>query len=781
MNKNLCLVVKLALFLPLVLMPTIGLADYSIALNATALKAHDPNGVFVNFTERDGTTEKQIDAGPVSSLGGTGWGHAAANMSTGQVLASAVSSGGEGDASAQSVFDEYVTFHLPEGMASAPATFNVEPDISGSTENRNGAAAGVALHVSGAQVGWATFSPGSPATVSGLPSVITVKDGDRIQVQMTVSATSEGLSGFPDSSLDRGHASFGARLKLETPPGVTFTSSSGVFLTQEPVGTPDNPILPPEDGGTIPRPGLPPRFRLPLPPCGYRAVCVVDPVVATGYDYELDPGLSNIKSILLPEGIGDGKYDLFLWDAATSQYVDSGADIQGGVVFDFERDLHREGGLARFSIRGIEVEANLDPNDPRAFVTGLTFVDYKLNGYLSMTPIAEETDSHPTNQPPIAQAGTDQSGHPGVSVALNGGDSSDPDGDYPLSYAWSFASKPDNSTAELQNANSVTPSFTPDVAGDYLISLTVTDARGLTGIDQVKVSTVNTSPVADAGLDQSVTTVGSTIHLDGRQSYDEDGDAITYQWTLTSKPQGSTATLIDSDTATPHFIADVNGSYALSLRVTDSLGAAGSDTVLISFDNLKPVADAGGNQAVLAGNTVLLNGAGSTDANLDPLTYQWNMIEKPIGSQALLSHSNQVDASFLADLPGNYILSLVVNDGLLNSEPSNITITAISRQDALTQELRAAITYLNGLDSGVFKNANMPKALTSKLNAVLISIDQEDFVEALEKLRNDVLQKSNGCAETSNPDANDWVTACSAQGPFHQKISRVIALLEEMR
>lgn len=792
MNKNLFLVVKLTLFSTLALMTPMALADYGMRLTANALQGGDPNSVFVEFEERNGIIEKQISAGPafagLVAQKGRGYAHTAVNMATGQIASAVLSAFEYGNASASAKFDDEITINLPQGMTSAQVTLTLDALFFRNFLHFNQGGGSLVLSIpynseSGkiSQEGRVSFANAEPLNTSGLPIVLTVQDGERIPLEVTMVTGSSGFPGAQDADLDQGDVRFGATLIIDAPPGVTFTSSSGRLLSQEPVGTPINPILPPENGGIITRPGLPPIFTLPLGPCGYLPRCFVDPVVATGYDYELDSGLSNVKSILLPEGIGDGKYDLFIWDAATSRYVDSGADIQGGVDFDFERDLQREGGLNRFSIRGIEVEANLDPNNPRAFITGLTFVGYTLNGNLSMTPIAEETDSTPINHPPIAEAGPEFPIHPGISVTLNGHASSDPDGDYPLSYAWSFVLKPSNSAAELQDANSIISTFTPDVEGDYIINLTVTDSRGLSSIDQVRLNTVNTAPVADAGLDQSVTTVGSTVHLDGGQSYDEDGDAIIYQWTLTSRPQGSSATLADANTATPRFIADVNGSYALSLIVTDSLGAASSDTVLISFDNLKPVADAGGNQAVLAGNTVLLNGAGSTDANLDPLTYQWSLITKPTGSQATLNNETLAQTGFFADLPGNYILSLVVNDGLLNSEPSNITVTAISRQDALTQELRAAIAYLNDLDSGVFKNANMPKALTSKLNAVLISIDQGDFVDALDKLRNDVLQKSNGCAETSTPDPNDWITACSAQGPFHQKISRVIALLEEMR
>lgn len=93
----------------------------------------------------------------------------------------------------------------------------------------------------------------------------------------------------------------------------------------------------------------------------------IDPPVAIGYDYVVGSG-PNIASVLLPGSIGDGIYDLFLFDTGIGDYVDSGIDIVGGVEHFFGA-----GGVNRFSIRGIEPSAGLDPNDPTAFVTGLTF------------------------------------------------------------------------------------------------------------------------------------------------------------------------------------------------------------------------------------------------------------------------------------------------------------------------------------------------------------------------------------------------------------------------
>ncbi|MDH5546694.1 MAG: PEP-CTERM sorting domain-containing protein [Gammaproteobacteria bacterium] len=95
----------------------------------------------------------------------------------------------------------------------------------------------------------------------------------------------------------------------------------------------------------------------------------IDPDIAVGYDYEITTG-PNFASVTLPAGYGDNFYDLYFWNG--TEYVDSGYDIEGGVTFDLT--TIDAAGLSRFSIRGIEISAGLDPADPTAFVTGLSFM-----------------------------------------------------------------------------------------------------------------------------------------------------------------------------------------------------------------------------------------------------------------------------------------------------------------------------------------------------------------------------------------------------------------------
>jgi hypothetical protein len=94
----------------------------------------------------------------------------------------------------------------------------------------------------------------------------------------------------------------------------------------------------------------------------------------------------------------------------------------------------------------------------------------------SAPDLAMVTATAPANTPPVADAGPDQSVMPGSVVQLDGSGSSDADGDA-LSWSWAFASRPSGSTASLSNSTAMKPMFTADVAGSYLLDLTVSDGK----------------------------------------------------------------------------------------------------------------------------------------------------------------------------------------------------------------------------------------------------------------------------------------------------------------
>jgi len=96
----------------------------------------------------------------------------------------------------------------------------------------------------------------------------------------------------------------------------------------------------------------------------------------------------------------------------------------------------------------------------------------------------------------------------------------------------------------------------------------------------------------------------------------------------------------------------------------------------IQIEDARPVANAGSAQNVVAGAVVTLDGSRSSDANGDALTYTWTFNSKPAGSAAALAGAATVRPAFTADVAGSYVLSLVVNDGQLNSAPAIVVVTA---------------------------------------------------------------------------------------------------------
>lgn len=215
----------------------------------------------------------------------------------------------------------------------------------------------------------------------------------------------------------------------------------------------------------------------------------------------------------------------------------------------------------------------------------------------------------PVNNAPSADAGEDQTvtaGGQTTPITLDGTGSSDPDGGG-LTYSWTGAA----------SASGATPTVNlPD--GTHTLTLTVSDGE-LTDSDEVTITVVNTIPVANAGGDITKDAIGQTtpVNLDGSNSSDADGDALTYSWS-----DGSSVVSTDASFTTN--LAD--GTYTFTLTVSDG-EESDMDEVNITVLNTIPVADAGDDittEATGPTTPVTLNGSG-TDADGDsPLTFDWS-------------------------------------------------------------------------------------------------------------------------------------------------------------
>ena len=251
-----------------------------------------------------------------------------------------------------------------------------------------------------------------------------------------------------------------------------------------------------------------------------------------------------------------------------------------------------------------------------------------------------------SDQPPLANAGPDQSVNQEQLVILDAGASKDPDGDV-LRYAWTQLSGP---PVTLVSSSSERASFTaPTVArggATMMFELTVTaNAKSATDTVSVTVVNINHAPVADAGPDRTVANGGAVVEgavvlLNGEESFDVDNDAISYTWTLVGDPSvvltGPTPSFVaptlgnggGPEVATLEFELRVDDGYPMDAPAPGYSFENVVDRVVIEVTNFNnaPTAAAGPDLTASEKTLISLDGTGSRDPDGDVLSYTWRQV-----------------------------------------------------------------------------------------------------------------------------------------------------------
>lgn len=227
----------------------------------------------------------------------------------------------------------------------------------------------------------------------------------------------------------------------------------------------------------------------------------------------------------------------------------------------------------------------------------------------------EDNNPPAQNQPPSANAGTDQSVDENSEVTL-AGSGTDSDGTI-ASYNWAQTS---GSPVTLQNADSSTATFqAPDVTEDQqlIFELTVTDDDGASATDAVQVTvsnvvTVNQPPSANAGESQEALE-STVVTLDGSASFDSDGSISLYNWEQISNGAPvltiSNTTNANASVELPELANNVE--FVFRLTVTDNDGETNQDEVVITGRPTPNVT-----VSDVYGNTATLNSAAEFSVQL---------------------------------------------------------------------------------------------------------------------------------------------------------------------
>lgn len=172
---------------------------------------------------------------------------------------------------------------------------------------------------------------------------------------------------------------------IETVGDIAFTSQQTQILSRSssyfsfsplPAENPSHVHLPQVGVDPNPNDNLGAAYVFSILDVGPTAITYIDPDVAIGYHCATGAGDPHFASVIFPH-IGDGLFELH-YESESGRETRT---VRAGDQFFFQT-----AGVAAFTVPGIEPSSDLDPDDPTAFITGLTFVS---NGSFTgtMTPI----------------------------------------------------------------------------------------------------------------------------------------------------------------------------------------------------------------------------------------------------------------------------------------------------------------------------------------------------------------------------------------------------------
>ena len=209
---------------------------------------------------------------------------------------------------------------------------------------------------------------------------------------------------------------------------------------------------------------------------------------------------------------------------------------------------------------------------------------------------------------------------------------------------------------------------------DWMLSFRNGSGRASGSVDS------NTSPVANAGSDKTLTYPANSVTLDGKGS-DTDGSITSFEWT---KVSGGHAKLgdVSSDKLK---ISDLSeGTYVFKLTVKDNDGATDSDDVTVTVketesQNTPPTVSAGADRSLtLPYNSASLR-ATASDQDGSIISYQWTQIS---GEAARISGTTSKTADVSALKVGSYVFRLTVTDNEGASSYDDVRIKVTARASA---------------------------------------------------------------------------------------------------
>lgn len=173
------------------------------------------------------------------------------------------------------------------------------------------------------------------------------------------------------------------------------------------------------------------------------------------------------------------------------------------------------------------------------------------------------------------------------------------------------------------------------------------------------VSVAAGGPMADAGLDQTVT-VETTVQLDGTGSGHPDGELSTYRWTIRT-PDGREIETDCPDCERSQFTPSVVGRYQVNLTVTGPRGTQSTDTLYVYVQDAGPDVQLSGERTPDPNEAVTYTAsAESEDAELEEIV--WAVEDQVIAVRSLEGSSAENELSLAFSDAETHRVQVVVRD-----------------------------------------------------------------------------------------------------------------------
>ncbi|HYL56414.1 MAG TPA: PKD domain-containing protein [Gemmatimonadales bacterium] len=306
--------------------------------------------------------------------------------------------------------------------------------------------------------------------------------------------------------------------------------------------------------------------------------------------------------------------------------------------------------------------------DNGTYTVSLTVTDSKGAPSAAVTTTATIANANPAVTLPANQVAT-----AAIAYSLSATFSDAGVNDSPWAYAidWGDGSAVTTGSATSQSA-AITASHTYAAGGTDTVRVTVTDKDGGAGAAKtpVTVAAANRPPTAVAGGPYSGNE-GAAVVLNGTGSSDPDGDAITYAWSFGDGTTGTGAT-------PSHAYAD-NGTYAVSLTVTDSKGAPSTPAAAtVTVANVAPIVSAPASLTANAGTPVTLSATFSDPGTRDaPWAYSINWGDGSAATAGSVTTQTAISAAHTYAAAGSNtaIVTVTDKDGGAGSGQTLLTVS----------------------------------------------------------------------------------------------------------